>query len=182
MNKHDLMAIQFRDDLIQLLKEYNCAISGKNGDSGDIRIEFDCGQYIMKDYCSNYDLTSDYDNNYIIDEYILSHFPDTTETISKFDNKQIGIFTHNSQKAENKIMNIIKDIGTNNIEKLKKSKDHKELILKNGIRYMWVKPIGMTCGIRCSGAIIDRTVTLDEFHKIILPICVFCTKETVEVF
>lgn len=129
---------------------------------------------------------SEKDDKYenIIDNYIINCFSEHSGVMSGLNNVKVntGIFTNDADSAEFKIMEIYNSTPKNMVHQLKNSRDIKELRLVNGSRYIWIKPSNNSKGYRCSNAIIDRRVTLEELHNHILPICVYCGKDNVNVF
>jgi len=186
LNKNDLVALNFRDDLIKLLNKYDCEITGSCMDDGYMNLEFDFdfGNYIMKGKYNNYNIMKENSEKYesIMDTYILSCFsePITMDGLSNV--KVHGIFTNDENKAENKIQEIYNKLDKNNIYRLINSKNQKELQLLDGSRYVWIKPIDSSRGYKCTEAFIDRELTLEELQYNVLPICIYCGKDTVKVF
>lgn len=188
LNTKNLVALNFREDLIKLLEKYDCEISGTRIDDECINLEinFCFGSYIMQGSYNNYNITkksgSKYEN--IIDNYILKHFPEHSSTMRGLNNIKIhtGIFTNNKSKAENKIKEIYSKFNKNNIYNLLNSKHHKELQLIDGSRYVWIKPNSSSRRYRCASAFIDRELTLEELQYNVFPMCVYCGRDTVEVF
>lgn len=82
--------------------------------------------------------------------------------------KVIGLFTHNSNKAENKLREM-SEYYEGMIERLYISTDKKDLTLSNGIRIKWIRPTDTQRGNRCHGAIIDRDVCFQFYDEIIFP-------------
>mgnify|MGYP001220132447 CR=1 FL=1 len=192
MNKNDLKALQFREDLIKLLKKHDCEISGSHKDDGYMSLEFnfDFGDYIMQGNYSNYNIVKVHCDDYrehwkdIMDTYILNCFSDYSRAMAGLNNVKVhtGIFTNNPYKAKSKLQEIYDKTDKNNIDVFVLSKFQKELRLLDGTRYIWIKPIDNSRGYRCANAFIDRELTLEELNNIVFPICVYCSKNTVEVF
>lgn len=192
INKNDLNAINFREELIKLLKKYDCEISGTHiDDGGNMNLSFNSGglnDYIVQGDSNKYNiikvtLEEKWEN--VMDNYIVNCFSDNSNKMSGLNNIKVrtGIFTNNELKAESKIMEIYNNTPKNMVHQLVNSRDIKELRLVNGSSYIWIKPSHNSRGYKCANAIIDRRVTLEELHNYILPICVYyCGKNNVSVF
>ena len=181
MNRNDLMALNFREDLIKLLKKYDCEISGSYMDDGYMSLEFNSGfgNYFIQDKIDNYNIQNDnYEN--VIDNYILNYFSEH----SGLNNVKVhtGIFTNDANKAEGKIQDIYNKLGEDNTKRFINSKNQKELQLLDDSRYIWIKPIDSARGYKCTNAFIDRGLTLEELQHVVFPICRYCGKDTVKVF
>lgn len=178
-----LKALRFREDLIDLLNAYDCSISGTHIDNGDINLEFNFGNYVMQDNLNSYNIRKENLNGYenIIDNFIIDCFP--TQKEPNINNiKTIGVFTKNSFKVGEIFAKIYENTDKKDVTRLVKSVNHIELDMVDGTTYKWIRPDDASRGHRCSGAIIDRELTLKELREFVFPTCVHCSKDTVEIF
>ena len=97
-------------------------------------------------------------------------------------NKNIGVFTTDYEKALFKIFRIKDSIKDEDIVKFVKSKYVIELRLKDGIRYKWINPNDTVRGNRCSKAIIDRGLTLEQIQNVFLTAIPYFSIDDVEIF
>jgi len=179
MDKKDLNFIGFRSELIELLNKYRYEISGTGFDDGSMRIE-DVRKknvYLLRDAYSDYEALDD-DWNALPTDYIINMFQE--KHMTQFHNGKIGVFTNNRGKA----IVFFEDLYNQNkedVERYMHSKDQIDLLLKDGNRYSWIKPIEMSRGHKCCKAFIDKNLTLDVLHTVVVPICAYCTKENITV-
>lgn len=184
MNKEDKKVLQFRSDLIKLLNQYNYNISGTNLDNGYMNIEdnFNGTNYIIKDEYSSYCvLKENNERNYenLNEQYILSCFSNNKITIDN-SRMSIGIITSDKEKADD----IFEDIITSNkghIKHYANGLTNREIILDNGTRYVWIKPLDSARGFRLKGAYIDRNIDIELFDNVIRPMFVYCRKDDIKI-
>ena len=188
INSSHIKALQFREKLLKLCKEYECEISGSCGDNGDINVWFrNGGDYIMTDFYDRHSIykeNEDYELINVMEEIIKQAFDRDSSEMAGLNNIKVscGIFTNNYWKAREKLEQIWNTLNEDERERFLVRKDSLEIRLKNGKRYMWIKPNNQSRGYRFSKAIIDKDVTLEELHNYILPICHACGRNDVEVF
>ena len=178
MDKNDLNFLRFRTELIELLNKYKYEISG-TGYEDDNAIEiFDYKNgrlYTISDSCDNYQI---YDEDFI-EEYILHFFEENVKN-NYFENN-IGVFTNDRDKAEKLFTNIYHD-KRQEIDYYRNSREMQEIRLLDGTQYLWIRPIGNSRGHKCGKAYIDKNLTLNELDYIVVPICIYCSRENVTVF
>lgn len=185
-------ALKFRDELIKLCNKYKCEMSGNVLDNGDIDLSiYDKNndiyeQYIMKNSDDKYNLykeDDDYNINCIMSKVIKQSFNGESREMAGLNNVKVycGIFTNDSNKAENKLQQLIKQ-HQENVKEVRFSKDYKQIILNDDRRYIWIKANMSSRGYRCRTAIIDKNITLEELFEIIQPLCIYCGKDDIEVF
>lgn len=116
-------------------------------------------------------------------EYILSCFSNHKREMGGLNNIKVhtAIFTDDSAKAERKLLEIYNN-NKHKIEQFANHKDSKWLRLVDGARYLWIRPNDASRGYRFSHLIIDQHVSMEIFHKIILPCAYACSKDDVEIF
>jgi hypothetical protein len=114
-----------------------------------------------------------------IEEYILNCFEENKE--NNFHYSKIGVFTNDRNKAEKLFTNIYHD-KRQEIDYYRNSREIQEIRLLEGTLYKWIRPIDNSRGNRCDKAYIDKNLTLDELNYIVIPICVYCSRENVIVF
>jgi hypothetical protein len=178
MNTDNIKFLRFRSDLIELLRKYKYEISGSGFDDGSMNIVGANVSYNLNSAVSDYEA---FDNDWvsISDEYIIEAFP--VEVNIAFPlNKNVGIFTNSTSKAT-KIFDDLYDKNIKEIERRIDSNDQKLLLLKNGTRFTWIRLSDNSRGHRCSGAYIDKNITLSEFQYIVGPICVYCARSDIEI-
>lgn len=180
MDKDYYNFLKFRTDFIELLEKYKYELSGLGFDDGSMRLESikNGSVYILKDTYSNYEAV-DADWNPLPIDYILNMFPEKHDR--PFNNKKVGIFTNNSNKA----ISIFEDLvgqNKNYINRYRKSKNNIDLLLEDGNYYTWIKTIDASKGHRCGKAYIDRNLTLKELQEIVIPICTCCKRKNIIVF
>ena len=193
MNEKNIKVLEFRDELIKLCKKYSCELRSLNRDDGTMNLEIHdrknnwISQYIMEDEHENYNLyqeDDDYNEIYIMDSIINKEFNKESGEMCGLNNAKIscGILTNDSLKANSKLKELYYKFDKSEIEYFTISKDRKELRLKNGKRYLWIKLSDCSRGYRCVKIIIDRNITLEELYEIVLPICYACGRDDVEIF
>lgn len=197
MNKEissdDINVLQFRDELIQLLKKYKCEISGACQGDGHMSLEFYNDKsnlysyYEMEDVYSNYSLykeNDDYNLECVMDNIINNSFNRDSSKMAGLNNIKVycGVITNDFGKASLKFQELKNKYTDEEVEIFRISKDYMELRLSNGERYIWIKANTSSKGYRCGKIIIDRNITLEELYEIIMPICYACGKEDVEIF
>jgi len=168
----------FRSDLIMLLNKYNYSISGC---SEAIIIEDNTNNNcytIANEDNSNYTIL-DENNNNILSNYILDKFPENTG-IYQYYNGKIGIFTNSRHKCV-QLLDILFAKNKDNVKVFRKSEKTLELILHDDTIYEWIIPDQDAIGYGCSKAYIDKNVTIDELHDVILPICILCSRDNVTI-
>ena len=142
-------ALKFRDELIKLCNKYKCEMSGNVLDNGDIDLSiYDKNndiyeQYIMKNSDDKYNLykeDDDYNINCIMSKVIKQSFNGESREMAGLNNVKVycGIFTNDSNKAENKLQQLIKQ-HQENVKEVRFSKDYKQIILNDDRRYIWIK-------------------------------------------
>ena len=114
-----------------------------------------------------------------IEEYILNCFEKNKQ--SNFNYSKIGVFTDDYNKAEEFFTNIYHNRRLE-INYYRNSREIQEIRLLDGTLYKWIRPIYNSRGYRCDKAYIDKNLTLDELNYIVIPICVYCSRENVTVF
>lgn len=189
MKESDIKALQFREDLIKLCNKYKCNICGSYNDwNDDFCIDFDNGSSYMVESNGISIFTVDINDNreYIIDKHIKGMFGEEVNQIQGLNNIKASyiIFSNNKAKVNVKMENIISQhILLDRIDRVIKTKEIiKEIILKDGTRYVWVRPNDTARGYRCNHAFIDRDLSLEIIENNIMPIAFYCSKDTVEMF
>lgn len=181
----NIEVLKFKDELIKLCEKYNCDISSTQFDDGSINISLGYKNYIMNDDDTKKIYYFDINEKiqYPIDEIIKGIFDCDSHNLGGLNNikVQCGIFTNDSSKAENKLIEIKNKFNDDEIERLILSEQNKELRLKNGNRYVWIKLIESSKGYRCRKAIIDRGVSLEQLDEIVFPICQYCGRDDIEI-
>lgn len=195
INKMDLKALQFRDELIRLCKKYNCSIFGISEDDGNGNMylgvyDKKTGEeiyYIMKDHYNNYSLEiedDEYKTEPLMDIVILNSFNRESGEMAGLNNikVQCGVITNDSEKARLKFIELYCKYDRNEVKRFVLSQYEKCLELYNGKIYVWIKPNDRTRGYRCKQIIIDRNLTLKELNEIVIPMCCACGRDDVEIF
>jgi len=179
MNKNDLNFISFRSELIELLSKYRYDISGTNLDDGSMSIENNRNGkiYTLRDSYSDYEAL-DNDYNPLLTDYIINMFQE--EHMIPFCNNKIGVFTNNRDKAS-MFFDDLYNKNKENVEKYWQSKDNISLVLKDETYYTWIKPIDNSRGHRCFKVFIDKNLTLNQLHTVVVPICAYCTRENITI-
>lgn len=183
MEKEDLKFIKFRSELIHLLEKYRYELSGSGFDDGSMDIVDikNKKRFVLKDVTSDYGALKENDLSLIevSFDYIIDMF---SGDVPKWSSEiaRVGIFTNNYLKAKHLFENIFEN-NKINIEKYINGENHKEITLKNGTRYTWIKVNESNRGCRCSQAYVDRNLTLKELQTIVMPICIYCEKENVKI-
>jgi len=190
MNSEDIKVLQFKDDLMKLLKKYDYDISGTNLDNGDIYIETNSsGTYILKDTKDIIkevfveDKEYDYEYKNVMEECILESFKNSESRnmcLGNFSIVSTGIITNDRNKAEN-ILNEIFEKNKENVVRYTQGEDTLRLILNNNDNYTWIKPMNNARGYRLQNAWIDKNIGLELFQEIIMPICCYCGKDNIKV-
>ena len=189
MKESEIKVLNFREELIKLCHKYKCNICGSYNDfNDDFCIEFDDGlNYTAKaNGISVFTVDANEKREYIIDKYVKSMFRDEVSQMQGLNNIKVShiIFSNNKVKANEKMENILSQhILLDNVERIIRTKEEiKEIILKDGTRYIWCKPNDNARGYRCNHAFIDRDLSLEIIENNIIPIAFYCSKDTVEMF
>lgn len=176
--------LKFKDELESLCKKYDCEISGRTGDDGSIDVSFPKQNYVI-DYSDNIVFYFDDNENlkYPIDEAIKGLFNGKSRELNGLNNVKVqcGIFTNNASKVEDKLKEIMNNFNNEEIDSLILSSDRKELRLKNGEKYIWIRPTDNSRGYRCKKAIIDREISYKELMEYVAYVCMYCGEEDVEI-
>lgn len=186
MDKNDLKVLNFRKDLMKLLKQYDYSISGTVFDDGSMNIEDNTNttRYLIESDYENYEVKKSNENGQyegLMEQYILSRFNNHDK--QRFDNinKQIGIITDNEKKARNVFEEIIK-LNKEHIEKVINSKIRKEIILDDETEYIWISACNSARGYRFrGGAYIDKDIDIEAFENIVIAICYYCDRKDIKV-
>lgn len=181
----DIEILKFKDELESLCKKYNCNISGRIGDDGSMNLSFPNQDYIMDCFGNTVYYFDDNENlKYPIDEVIRGLFRGEGSKLSGLNNIKVhcGIFTNDSLKAEAKLRKIMSELNEGELDRFVLSSNQKELILKNGERYIWIKPIDSSRGYRCKKAIIDRKIAYEDLISYVRFVCMYCGKGDIEIF
>lgn len=190
IKEEDIKVLQFKDELIELLQKYRYNISGDNLDNGDINIESHDGErYILNDEKTiikeEFNESGYFEYKSPMEEIILNSFKNKEQSefcFANFAGYYIGIITNDRCKAESTMNNIIKEIDKEDISLYINNESNIKLILKDGKKYIWIKPLDNARGYRFKNAYIDKGIGLKVFYDVILPICVgYCGKDTVKV-
>lgn len=181
MDAIDLKMLNFRESLINLLKQYDCEISGTGMDDGSMTIYCENNHYILED---SYNLLKDisygkYEN--VMKKHIMDVFAYGDRYTSEDVKGITCIFSDNVFKVNNKMKEIYNKLK-DSVKQFINSPIEKKIILQDGSRYIWAKPDERIRGLRCDKAIIDKGITLVQLYGIVLPICDFVTMDNVEVF
>ena len=181
MDSIDLRILNFRENLINLLEQYDCEISGTSMDDGSMDICCENNHYILED---SYNLLKDishgkYEN--VMKKHIMDVFAYGDRGTSEDVKGVTCIFSDNIFKVNNKMKEIYSKFKKN-IKQFINSPVEKKIILQDGTHYVWVKPSETARGLRCDKAIIDEGITLVQLYGIVLPICDFVTADNVEIF
>ncbi len=181
MNEVDLRMLNFRENLINLLEQYDCEISRTGIDDGSMTIYCGNNHYILED---SYNLLKDiprdkYEN--IMKKYIIDVFSYGDRHTSEDVKGITCIFSDNIFKVNNKMKEIYNKFK-DSVKTFINSPIKKKIILQDGTHYIWVKLNETARGLRCGKAIIDEGITLSQLYVIVLPICDFVTANNVEVF
>lgn len=177
MDKNNFNFLKFRTELIELLDKYKYEISGTGYDDGSMEISNSRYGvlYTISDSYNNYQIL----NEDFLEEYILSCFEENKEV--NYHNSKIGVFTNDRNKIEKLFTNIYHD-KRQEIDYYRNSREIQEIRLLDGTQYKWIRPIYNSRWHRCDKAYIDKNLTLDELNYIVIPICVYCSRENVTVF
>lgn len=185
LDNNDLKVLQFRDELLNLLRKYNYNIEGTI--FGGINIKSKENLYLMTDKYSVQKEIIDEDDTYkyefIIDDYIKLHFKGERPEFAGLNNVKVyaGVFTNSEYKAIIFFDNLIQEQGeAKNLKQFINSKERKEVILNDDTRYVWIKISDNSRGYRVHRAYIDRDITLEELHNLILPLC-YSGKDDIEI-
>lgn len=188
MDKLDVKALEFREELIKLCNKYNCKVGGNYNDcNDDYTIEFSDYDYNVKsEGVSIYKTDINDKREYLIDKYILNMFRDEPTEMQGLNNVKVNciVFSNDSEKANKKMEYILSEhILSDEVHEVRRIKESiKEIRLKNGERYIWVKPNEYSKGYRCNHAFIDRSLSLETIETHIMPTAFYCGKDTVEMF
>ena len=114
-------------------------------------------------------------------EFIFKNFDDDSCEMGGLNNVKVfcGIFTDNPKKAEDKMYKIISDFE---VEKFFNGRTYKELILKNGNRYLWMDSKEYIRGYRFKKLILDENIDIKFLNEVILPIAYACSRNDIEIF
>lgn len=178
--KYLLKLLEFQKELKLLLDKYKIELEGTHLGDGNMYLYFNGMSYIMKDdlnilqeKCNMYDDNWYYDD--IRKDIFLSQFPKKLNT--NHQSSRYLICTNNRTKVLN-FMNTF-----DGFERKIVSKENIEFIT-DGINYKWIKLIENSRGNRCGGLIMDLDLLTENNKEIIdcvlLPTCIFCTKDTVK--
>ena len=181
MNKEYINFLNFRTELIELLHKYKYEISGTGLDDGSMSIsdEKNSNSYILKDSYSDYEVT-DNDYNILSTDYILEMFPENNNNY--FTSNMIGVFSNNYYKVSEFFMKLYNE-NKDNIENFRSNTNEMDLLFKDGINYIWIKPRDSSRGYRCRNKVyIDRNLTLNELGSIIKPVCCYCERKDINIF
>lgn len=187
INSNDIKALEFREELLKLCKEYGCELSSLYTDR-TIGVYFRNNiNYIIDNFSNRYSMykeNEDYELINVMEEIIKQAFDRDGSEMAGLNNIKVscGIFTNNYWKAREKLEQIWNTLNEDERERFLVSKDSLEIRLKNDKRYMWIKPNNQSRGYRFAKAIIDKDITLEELWNYILPICYACGRNDVEVF
>lgn len=176
-DKEYLKFLRFRSELIELLNKYKFELSGTCYDDGSMRVEDEksINVYILRDKYSSYEAL-DTDWNVLSTDYIIKMFSEKQERLLL--NKNIGIFTNDKNKAQ-MIFDKIYDQNKDKIERYRKGEETIDLLLYDNTHYIWIRPINMSRGHRCTKAYIDKNLTLYELKDVVLPICINCSRTNI---
>lgn len=111
-------------------------------------------------------------------DYIKSRFPDQSRWEGK--GNAIGIFTDNYWKAKN-ILDDLYRIDKEDIVQYQVGKTYARLVYKDETIYMWIRPNNSARGHRVKSAYIDSYMSLEQFYNIVMPICLYCSKDDITV-
>lgn len=190
MNNEDIKILQFKDDLMKLLKRYDYDITGTNLDNGDIYIETKSnGYYILRDtkdiikevFVEN--KKHDYEYQNIMEEFILQSFENSKSRNMCFGNFSIvstGIVTNDRNKSKN-ILDKIAEKNEGSILRYIQGREDLRLILNDKTNYVWINPINKARGYRLQNAWIDKNVGLEVFEELIIPMCCYCGRDNIKV-
>lgn len=186
MKTTDLDILLFGEELVNLCKKYKCRISGTYSDEDDdicIRLKDKC-YYMESESLSIYDTCTGYDKTYIIDKYVLGLFNEEPTEMHGLNNVKVNciIFSNDKLKATEKMNDILDRVGDCVDKVIKIKGETHSITLKDGTRYIWVKPNDNARGYRCNSTFIDRNLPLDTIKTHIMPIAYYCGKDTVEMF
>lgn len=189
MEQSDIKVIEFREKLMKLCNEYKCSIRGSCNDfDDDYVIEFNdgCEYLVQADGISMYKIDINDKRQYIIDEYVINIFGNEKTEMQGLNNIKVSciVFSNDPEKANNEMEYILSEhILLDEIYEVRRMKEGiKEIKLKNGERYIWLKPNENAKGYRCNHAYIDRNLSLEVIENNIIPIAFYCSKDTVEMF
>lgn len=115
------------------------------------------------------------------DELIAKIFNGRSDMMDK-KIKYCVIFTDDPKKAELKIKELCNKFGLDEIKYFTNTGERKELYLKNGWVYFWVKLDGWRRCYRFGKAIVDRNVTPEQLYQIIMPKSYTANKNDIELF
>ena len=97
---------------------------------------------------------------------------------------RVGIFTDNYDKAKF-IFDILELAYKNDIQFYKENRYQPRLNLrtiKDEIDFVWLKPIDMSRGYRCSRAYIDNNIDREALNTIVMLICMYCDEDDIVYF
>lgn len=191
MNLYDYKALQFKDELMNLLKKYKYDIHGNVSEDNSILIEDKSSGsiYYMKDKFSNYNiqkeiLVQDKEHDYkcvdLMEEYILRSFKDDDFS---FDTSKmnIGVITASEEKAS-KIFEEIANYNNRHIKRYINTVHHKEIIFNEGVSHVvWVRPHESSRRHKLKRAYIDKNISIEVFETIVRPVCTFCKREDIRI-
>lgn len=189
MNSEDIKVLQFKDDLMKLLKKYKYDITGTNLDNGDIYIDTGGASYILKDtkdiikevFVENEQYDYEYKN--VMKEYILESFKNSESRemcFGNFSRVSTGIVTDDRNKAKS-ILDELAFVNEGNIIRYIQGQEDLRLILNDKTNYVWIKPMNNARGYRLQNAWIDKNIGLEFYNEIITPMCCYCGKENIRV-
>lgn len=175
-----LKLLEFKKELKELITKYEVSIEGAHTGNGDMYLYFNGISYILSDELNIYqEKCGFFEDTWIMEDIrkdlFLSSFPKTNNYTHQ-QNKTL-ICTNDRDKA------IAYMNGLNNIEKCTISKTDVSFV-SDGIYYKWVKLINNSKGNRYDGLVLDLDLLTDEneemINYVLLPMCIFCTKDTVK--
>jgi len=184
MNKEYMNFLNFKTELIELLNKYRYEISGTGLDDGSMDVEnkLNGSRYILKDGYSDYEAT-DSDYNLLSTDYILNMFPENNDNeYPYFIDNRIGVFSNNYYKVSEFFMKLYNE-NKDNVERFRSNANEMDLLFKDGMNYIWIKPRDSSRGYRCRNKVyIDRNLTLNELEVIVKPICCYCERKDIKIF
>lgn len=178
MKEYEYKALEFRNELVDLLNKYKYNLMGLDDCNMQIVDYKNDKCFMLKSSYDDYEML-DFFNDNIMSKYILERFPESDNWI-KPANKNVGIITNNYKKATD-LFTQLEQEHLGKIVRFINSKERKELILDDNTFYKWVKPSDNSRGHRFRKVYIDKNITLDKLNNIILPICVYCLREDITV-
>lgn len=180
MDLNDIKVLEFRDELINLLRKYNFQLYG-HGD--ELRLKTDFNDYRVDDYINIYkerEIDNGYTEDNLLELYIKGALPKEVEEMGGLNNIKIqcAVICSDEHLGGLKIEKLAKEIGAENIKYLSRN----AIWFNDNDRIVFVKPNYQAKGYRFQKCYFNSNgVTKEIVDNVILPIS-RCSKDTFNFF